>query len=111
MTNYNDGKWHAHRTNETPEGLNLDTIVETYRVDMSTEYLPEGMGSVFQWHTSVDETPWENPPYNMQITAFRVVKEHKEPQEFWICPEDEGIYRHDPKTYGYIHVREVLDND
>lgn len=54
-----------------------------------------------------------------KIIAFRIVKEHKEPREFWISGND-GIAlttleaaEWDYEAYGkpFIHVREVLEDE
>jgi hypothetical protein len=46
--------------------------------------------------------------------AFRVVKEHREPREFWLH-EKNGTYSQRRADYAaeapLIHVREVMDDD
>jgi hypothetical protein len=57
---------------------------------------------------SVGSTCWDNDLYpSSVILAFRIIKEHKEPREFWVV---DGFAYDDPQTgYGCIHVREVLE--
>ena len=41
------------------------------------------------------------------LVAFRVVKEYKEPREWWVHPKVNDVSI--SPVLGYIHVREVLD--
>ena len=45
-----------------------------------------------------------------KIIAFRVVKEYREPREWWIHPMRRIVADYDPgKDHGWIHVREVVE--
>lgn len=97
MTNYNDGKWHGWNCGECP--VHPDTVVD----------------AVFEHGTPVTNEArklrWgkDTSGLDVDIVAFRVVKEHKEPREFWVdidrCIAVPSFHA------GFIHVREVIDND
>lgn len=102
MTNYNDGKWHGWDVGECPVHEKSEVRVVFYNGDTTwTHYLFE-----------VGDLPWNisgNP-----IVAFRVVKEYKEPREFWIRGDLAFDSKVDAETWGLsdfqiIHVREVLE--
>ena len=76
MTNYNDGKWHGWNGGECP--VHPKTVVEGYwRNGITTSACPSvyntgvAGGLNFSWD---GET---------RLHLFRVIKEHKEPREFW----------------------------
>jgi len=103
VTNYNDGKWHGWNGGECP--VHVDSIVEgVYLKDGElTEHSPlTDIAAKFDWCM-------ENA---FTLIAFRVVKEHCEPREFWIAITDDGdkriVYPPLRGTYAeVIHVREV----
>lgn len=91
MTNYNDGKWHGWNGGECP--VHTETVVECVYY---------GGGPVVKEHASYFS--W------VAIIAFRVIKEYKEPREFWI--QGGKVYEDVPPTCyrsETIHVREVLE--
>ena len=95
MTNYNDGKWHQWTGGECP--VDPRSQVKVRLLDPDDEH-----GSM----TSIaSDWIWEHrcPP----VIAFRVVKEHTGPREFWVDP-DRCIA---VQSYhaGFIHVREVTE--
>ena len=92
MTNYNYGKWHGWNGGECP--VHPKTVVEVLFGDGSGAGEKENASS-FGW--MVHPIP----------VAFRVVKEHKEPREFWVDP-DRGQVVKSPRC-GFIHVREVTE--
>ena len=67
MTNYNDGKWHGWNGGECP--VHLESIVQ---VSTPEGWYTERAGN---WDWDYKETP---------ISAFRVVKEYREPREVWV---------------------------
>lgn len=94
MTNYNDGKWHGHNGGECP--VHPETVV--HAVYQNTHSFGEITGKAV-------DVAWDHP-----IIAFRVIKEHKQPREFWIHAGQ--IYMSKPKKiHGeeIIHVREVTE--
>lgn len=104
MTNYNDGKWHGHNGGECP--VHPETVVEWVTKGTSGS----GKAGVYFWGVEDHE--------NCLIRAFRVINEHKEPREFWlcgwtICTKREAAERvRDDKHDGLmeiIHVREVIE--
>lgn len=74
MTNYNDGKWHGWNGGECP--VHPCSMVEGM-------YLRDG--------DPAPESPITDDAYDFdwcydgknRLIAFRVIKEHKEPREFW----------------------------
>lgn len=103
MTNYNDGKWHVREGMKCP--VHPESVVEC----VYTEGGPAVTQSAiyFSWRA---------------ITAFRVIKEHKEPREFWAFWSDEKMdwlisdnenhaRNYHPKTHRHpvLHVREVIE--
>ena len=99
MTNYNDGKWHGWNGGECP--VHPKTVVEVLFGDGSGAGEKENASS-FGW--MVHPIP----------VAFRVVKEHKEPREFWFYKLASGDWgKSDKKPSEFwtevIHVREVTE--
>lgn len=94
MTNYNDGKWHGWNGGECP--VHPGTVVEVF-YDGQCE--GPKVSSSFVWRHDGDGFS--------DILAFRVVKEHKEPREFWVHPYANDVLS--SPTLGYIHVREVIE--
>ena len=105
MTNYNDGKWHGWNGGERP--VHVESIVEGMylRDDKPTPESPvTDRAGYFDWKYEAENT----------LIAFRVVKEHREPREFWIMTEKRVLrsYRASkpevvPFGWECIHVREV----
>ena len=100
MTNYNDGKWHGWNGGECPVHPETVVVVQLgwdtrINVDKDTSGYTECAGSL----------RWTHIGGGGDIIFFRVVKEHKEPREFWVDPHDKRAYEHYVK--GGIHVREV----
>lgn len=106
MTNYNDGKWHGWNGGECP--VHPDTVVDV--VFDSASKKP------FYRHAA-NNIYWENSIGPSDIIAFRVIKEHRGPREFWISNNDgyahesleNALSDHLTEEHGYIHVREVLE--
>lgn len=96
MTNYNDGKWHGWNGGECP--VHPETTVEYVWHDPNRN--SAGFGTERQ---AVED---ENPRIAwIHVVKFRVVKEHKEPREFWV----KGHVAYEAPVHGAIHVREVMD--
>jgi len=93
MTSYNDGNWHGWIGGECP--VHPDSLVEVI-------HIAKGEPSRIQEHEAASQI-WEN------VVAFRVVKERKEPREFWIYEGEEGDCILDFPANGFIHVREVTE--
>lgn len=93
MSDYNDGNWHAWNGGECP--VHPKTVVKAC-FEGQTGFMHKA--GDFNWGLS--EFP---------ITAFKVVKEHKEPREFWVHPVSGASFG--TPQLGFIHVREVLDNE
>lgn len=104
MTNYNDGNWWGWNGGECP--VHPRSVVEIVYHDDGEYLTNEAIADHCEWNEGCD-----NP-----IIAFRVVKEHKDPREFWLL----GDYRfysmedaeEELRKWGIdeeiIHVREVL---
>ena len=108
MTNYNDGKWHGWNGGECP--VHPQTFVEVQHKIRST-----GFAVSYRWGIDVDVHDGPSA-----IIAFRVIKEHREPREFWIAWPLAGAHagphvligKPSAGLTGYrdpIHVREVLE--
>jgi len=93
MVDYNDGKWHGWIGGKCP--VHPETVVD---VSTSGGFTVHGeRAGFFNWGKSA-----------ISIVAFTVVKEYKEPREFWIDPLSNAIfYKPTPST---IHVREAVDD-
>lgn len=90
MTNYNDGKWHGWNGGECP--VHPRSQVKTLEEDCQRMF-------------SANAIDWK-----LLRGAFRVVKEYREPREFWIDKQDRQVLERDPKDrVHYIHVREVIE--
>lgn len=102
-TNYNDGKWYAHNGGKCP--VHPETVVAC--VVLCSDGTSEGLGA-----TKAKEYTWHNN-HDSPIIAFRVIKEHKEPCEFWIFDRFAFPTHDGALTFAYgkpgeiIHVREV----
>lgn len=104
MTDYNDGNRHGWDGGERP--VHPMTEVEVLFPNGSRKYV-----------TSQDWSPAGDLAWNATPCLFRIVKEYREPREFWVTNND--AFAHDsleqaladPLTekHGYIHVREVLE--
>lgn len=92
MTNYNDGNWYGWSKGDLP--VNPYTIVEV---------LHAKNGILFERKAGI--TAWNDA----NLIAFRVIKEHKEPREFWIYPDTGMIFPAKPACPHAIHVREVIE--
>lgn len=92
-TNYNDGKWHGWNGGECP--VHPETVVTCMWQDKDGFFDGDtGKARLFAWH---------------DLDAFRVVKENKEPREFWICAATYETFTNKPAYGKYIHVREVIE--
>lgn len=100
MTDYNDGRWHGWNGGECP--VHPQTVVE---IAMRERGVAEEAAE--QWFWDGDRC---------RIVAFRVVKEHREPREWWIVPGRTempySIPGYDTKPcVGAVRVREVFDDE
>lgn len=74
MTNYNDGKWHGWNGGECPvHPMTVVKLVVWAGSEGGGTGVSGGEAGDFCW--SNEDTP---------IIAFRVVKEHREPREWWV---------------------------
>lgn len=108
MVNYNDGKWHGWNGGECP--VHPESVVEC--VVLCSDGPSEGLGA-----TKAKGYTWKNN-HDSPIIAFRVIKEQKEPREFWVVEGGymsyagfalESAANHCASVHGgkVIHVREV----
>ena len=90
--NYNDGKWHGWNGGGCPVHPLSEVEAVWHDENRRTSGIRCGAAHGGAWFN--------------QILKFRVIKEHREPREFWIDPE----YKIITAIYhaGFIHVREVL---
>lgn len=99
MTNYNDGNWHGWNGGECP--VHPKTEVETVLLD--------GTAPI---RATADMRQWEHVGDKSDIIAFRVVKEYREPREFYLNIHNmHAVTKHDHLACGegWITVREFLD--
>lgn len=69
MTNYNDGKWHGWNGGECPVHPKSEVEAVWHDPNFGSVGIRKGLAHGGAW-------------YN-QILKFRVIKEYKEPREFW----------------------------
>jgi len=81
MTDYNDGNWHGWNGGEMP--VDGGSVVEIVSLSYRTPELTSGEAFEFDW----DSEPFP-------IVAFRVIKEYREPREWWLVGD--GIMRAAP---------------
>ena len=100
MTNYNDGKWHGWNGGECPVHPRTEVEAVFQAPDNST------FGAATQKVAA--HIVWDAEAF--KIIAFRVVKEYREPREWWIHPVRRIVADYDPgEDNGWIHVREVVE--
>ena len=98
MTDYNDGGWHGWNGGARP--VHAQTIVEAVWLSGGPFRSEKREAKDFVWDAPVSG-----------IIAFRVVKEYREPREFWVFPGGRDVLTAKPAVGGdhYIHVREVVE--
>ena len=99
MTNYNDGLWHGWNGGECP--VHPNSVVEAVWTACGGAVRSEQREArKFAWGANASK-----------IIAFRVVKEYREPREFWVFPGGRDVLTAKPAVGGdhYIHVREVVE--
>lgn len=101
--NYNDGKWHGWGKEGCPvHPESLIAFIFNYE-----EY--DGANIVGHVWPAKEVQPWVWP----SVVAFRVIKEHKEPREWWVfdgrsfSTHDGALTMAHNKPGEIIHVREV----
>lgn len=89
-TNYNDGKWHGWNGGECP--VHPETVVKGF---MSYPCHFTGQAGFMDWS---------------HIKQFRVIKEHREPREWWLIRLENGaLVAGVTEVNGAIKVREVIE--
>ena len=100
MTDYNDGRWHGWNGGECP--VHPKSVVDAILMDGSRTH---GLGI-----SLAGNLDWTHGLGNDDIIAFRVVKEYREPREFWIYEDDQGnLYASRNQIPGSFKVREVIE--
>lgn len=103
MTNYNDGKWWGWNGGDCP--VHPNTVVDVVYLDDGEAIKDEAIAKYFDF---------KDRKY-LPIIAFRVVKEHREPREFWVCDGNIWFGQESAKKWSgktgceIIHVREVME--
>lgn len=93
MTNYNDGKWHGWNGGECP----VHPLTTVSGLEENGD----------RWTGWAKDCDW--PSFR---GAFRVIREHREPREFWIVPTQfhpSGFSVSTGPDRDGIHVREVIE--
>lgn len=106
MTDYNDGKWHGHNGEQCPVHLKTEVEVVYHGLEGRPAYRTQAAGDL----------NWLN---SKLIIAFRVIKQHREPRDFWVVHRgnfsDLALSREQADAFigsgdgEIIHVREVLE--
>lgn len=101
MTNYNDGAWHRWNGGQCP--VHPKSLVRTFFIHNGKEPSTQSDGVQF----IAGSHKWDC------VIAFRVVKEYREPREFWIVGVCVFESAREAKTAlpgcTPIHVREVTE--
>lgn len=106
--NYNDGNWHGWNGGECP--VHPKTVVQAIRGN-------EEFAETVTWLASdIQDVCWQDARVPRPVIAFRVIKEHIEPREWWLMTEN-GIVRSQssgvpdvvPNGWKCVHVREVIE--
>ena len=106
MTNYNDGKWHTWGgEGMKPASVHSKSVIDYVWFD---EFDENELCGITNGRKASDNVAWS------QVVKFRVVKEHKEPREFWFYKLASGDWgKSDKKPSEFwpevIHVREVTE--
>lgn len=103
MTNYNDGEWHGWNGGECP--VHPKTVVRAM-TEMGREL-----------NCKAKNIAWSQFNSGTDIIAFRVIKEHREPRDFWLTTRNGKYYSAESAATEYcdacggeaIHVREVTE--
>ncbi len=100
---YNDGNWHGWNGGECP--VHSETVVE---------YVYMSEGAPINEQDAAKHIRWDNG-FLFPVIAFRIIKEHREPREWWISREPgclPEVHGHNPMYHSgveVIHVREVIE--
>lgn len=99
MSDYNDGKWHGWNGGKCP--VHLESIVEIATSGTRGGVCQDRAGTFI----------WSGSDYlGNPIVAFRVVKEHREPREFWVKVYAVGGLKECASfAPGAFKVREVIE--
>ena len=102
MTEYKEGVWYGWNGGECPVHPNTEVVVKWSSNGVETETLP---ARIFDYI-------WGG----RSIAAFKIVRENREPREWWIIPGTvhtpfSAIYYGTKPQVGAVRVREVLDDE
>lgn len=115
MSDYNDGEWHIWNGGECP--VHPRSVVQIQLADETRLQVEAEMTDCL---TGAGNHLWdhESPIGANDIIAFRVLKEHREPREFWIVAATGDAWETEARAKTVadglvdptiIHVREVLE--
>lgn len=121
MTNYNDGKWHGWNGGECP--IHPESLVEAVFLDDTNPGRPyDSLNSLNgrEMEAKTGDRCWTWSPIHRKIIAFRVVKEYREPREWWLTKCGSYTHAHETleaaqnyercnRNVEIIHVREVVE--
>jgi hypothetical protein len=97
MVNYNDGNWHGWNGGECP--VHPKSLLEVIYLDNGLSCIDDAFSGACDFSAGAE----------LPIIAFRVIKEYREPREWWIDPEGRAFAGEELCPKPYIHVREVLE--
>ncbi|SEU02446.1 hypothetical protein [Paracoccus homiensis] len=121
MSDYNDGKWHGWNGGECP--VHDKSTVQTRHLHTHESHHSSAYNT---WRCENEQKAgwfnpscwdWSQPHEANPIVAFRVVKEHREPREFWVVGDCAYGSRAEAAKYSslfqkarpIVHVREVIE--
>lgn len=90
MTDYNNGLWYGHNGEPCPVHPKSTVEIRMHKANDSTTIL-------------AGNARWSHTGAANDVVAFRVVKAHQEPREFWVDP---SVGSPEPGD-GLIKVQEV----
>ena len=102
MTDYNDGNWHGWNGGECP--VHQESIVEYV-------WVQDGRTGITERKAGEDRSG-ATPAWSGPVKAFRVIKQHREPREWWLGGNEFFRSKLEAESDGWInpvHVREVLE--
>lgn len=109
---YEENVWYGWNGGECP--VHPDTVVRVSFKAPPEEY----QANPFKGDSRAGDIAWYHDGCNDDVVAFRVIKEHREPREFWVTKQtlfdlDGNIsgyaYHQSSEKDGDFKVREVIE--
>ena len=102
MTNYNDGKWHGWNGGECPVHPKSEVECRLREAGVGYDGKIRRAGNWGWGHSSFSPS--------VDIIAFRVTKEYKEPRRIWVneYPEGLSIFHYDNEESAVMTVAQLM---